>query len=52
MHIDANDQATFCLVLACYFTSCYKLNSSSHYNSFNVQLWPKFQSGDSFTRND
>jgi len=43
MHIYANDQATFCLVLACYFTSCYKLNSSSqfevsHYNSFNVQL--------------
>jgi len=57
MLIFADDQGAFCLVFGFYFTGCYNSDilpqfRMSQYNSLNVQLRPKFQSGDSFTQNE
>jgi len=56
MQIFADDQGTFCLVLAFSFTSCNNSNAVPQfampkYSRLTVQLWRKFRSGDSFTRN-
>jgi len=57
MQVCADDQGTLCIVFAFSFTSYYESNvlpqfGMSQYDSLNVQALTRFQSSDSFTRND